>query len=217
MKKIVLFYVILGICIFVVAGVCASRYLDRPIFTIEPPDGVSPSEWTPFREGWPAIVEKISVWENGQEQIIEFGNLENPNPEYLEIGRILFPTLHKLNLQARCVFTEERMQEIVKSKNKAVEMVLKQASDFPISQWIEPEDRNYIKTDENGFRILEKLKSVIFVLGDNLAEGQEAHVLIGNERKDGEEKIWWSCWAIQQEKSSELDKTWIDSLNRLMK
>lgn len=97
------------------------------------PKKISSSDWTPFKDEWPAMAEKISIWQNDKEKIIEFGNLENPNPEYLEIGRIFLPTLHKLNLQARYVFSEERIQEI-KRKNKVIEIVFKQTDDFPTSQ-----------------------------------------------------------------------------------
>jgi hypothetical protein len=205
-KKIII-GIIIVVLIFAVALTIWQKY-HRPIITIGPPEGVSPSEWSAFHEEWQPIVEKISIWQNGQEWII------NPeSSEYIEMGRILIPTLHKLNLQARCVFSEERIQEI-KRNNKAIELVFKQADDFPISQWVQEEERYHIPTDENGYRILENLKSAIFVLEDNL----EAHILVAGEREDCQfacERMW-GCWAIQQEGSKEIDKAWIDEINRIL-
>jgi hypothetical protein len=75
-----------------------------------------------------------------------------------------------------------------------------------IGQWIEPQDKDHIKTDENGYRILESVKYALFILEDNLDEGLEAHILVYS-LTDG-----WGCWAIQQD--GELDKTWIDEVNK---
>jgi hypothetical protein len=186
-----------------------NRILDKPIITIEPPEGVSPSNWTPIREDWQPMVEKIAMWENSKEKI----NGTLPKYKYIARGNILIQMLHKLNLQARCVFSEERIQEI-KENDKVVELVFKQADDFPISQWVEPEERYHIPTDEKGYRILENVKTAIFILEDNLDEGLEGHILVGHEI---EGKMGYSCWAIQQEGSNELDKTWINEVKSTFK
>ena len=263
-KKIIIGVIIIAL-ISVLALIIWQGYR-RPIITIEPPEGVSPSDWTPFREDWQPMVEKISVWQNDKEEVIA-----PENSAYLLMGNILIPTLHKLNLQARCVFSEERIREI-KRNNKAIELVFKQASDFPISSWVQEEERYHIPTDENGYRILENLKSAIFVLEDNLDEGLEAHILVGAERKDRDERCsweitredleklgpceavvgyaWseqygcsaisgcdfdseivpfkteeecqfacgrmWGCWAIRQEGSQDLDKSWVEEINKIL-
>ena len=102
-KKIIV-GAIIAVLIFAVALIIWQNYR-KPIITIKPPGGVAPGEWFPFREEWPSMVEKISIWQNSKEWTIN-----SESSEYLELGRILLPTLHKLNLQARCVFSDERMQ-----------------------------------------------------------------------------------------------------------
>jgi len=144
------------------------------------------------------MTKEISLWQDGEEQVIH--PLENPK-RYIQTGDLLVESLHKLNLQARCAFSQERIDEI-KQKDTVVELIFRDPVDITISQFIEPEDRHHIATDEDGYRILEKVKSAIFVLEDNLNEGLWAHVLVGSEY---EGKIGYGCWAIQQEGSNELD------------
>jgi len=55
----------------------------------------------PLVKDWRPMVEKISVWQNDKEEVIA-----PENSAYLSMGNILIPTLHKLNLQAMCVFSE---------------------------------------------------------------------------------------------------------------
>lgn len=97
----------------------------------------------------------------------------------------------------------------IKERDKVTEMRFREPENITISQWIEPRDRDHIKT-ENGYRILENVKSALFILEDNLGEGLEAHILVGSGTE------FWSCWAIQQEGSNELDKTWINEINRIL-
>jgi len=82
--------------------------------------------------------------------------------------------------------------------------------DVTISQWVEPEERYHIPTDERGYRILKDVKNAIFILGDCL--GLEGHILVGHEV---EGRIGYSCWAIQQEGSKEIDKEWVDKINKI--
>ena len=216
----------------------------------------------PLRENRQPTAEKIAVWQNGEEKIID-----PESSEYNEIGDILIQTLHKLDLQAVCAFTEERVHQEIKRNDKVVGIIFKQADDFPIRQWIEPEGR---------YNVLKNVKSAIFILEDNLGEGLEGFILVGSERKDRDERcswkvtekdrekykelgpIWsmiagyefdeergcipvggskyikdvvpfktkeecelacgrmWSCWAIQQEGSRELDKTWIKQIEKTL-
>ena len=85
-----------------------------------------------------------------------------------------------------------------------------------ISQWIEPEERYHIPTDEKGYRILENVKNALFILEDNQERGLEGHILVGHEVGG---RIGYSRWAIniKEEGKPELDKSWIDGINRLMK
>jgi len=200
MRKWTTRFVALATCVLIGIGFgllgCHSGEKSKPIIVIEPPEGVTSSDWIPIREDWQPMVEKISLWEDGEEQIIV-----PESSRYIEMGRMLITTLHKLDLQARCVFSRERIEEI-KRTDKVVEIAFKQAADFPISQWIEEEERSHIPTDENGYRILENVSSAIFILEDTVDEGLEAHVLVGSEF---EGKIGYSCWAVKQKGSENLD------------
>lgn len=148
-------------------------------------------------------VEQINLYQDGE--VSSLNELEG-------ISSVLLTTLQKLNLQARCAFSQERIDEI-KQKDKVVELIFRDPVDITISQFIELEERHHIATDEDGYRILEKVKIAIFVLQDNLEEGLTAHVLVGSVY---EGKVGYGCWAIQQEGSNELDKTWLDEVNKIL-
>lgn len=163
----------------------------------EPSEG----ETTPHPPAWHLMRESVFLWENGKEQFI--AGVNSP------MSSLLFQTLHRLNLQAKCWFSEEEIKEI-KENDRVIELRFRHPERIVISQWTEPEDRDHIKTDENGYRILDNVKSVLFILEDNLDEGLETHILVGS-RTEG-----WGCWAIQQEGSNELDKTWINEIEKIL-
>ena len=139
---------------------------------------------------WQLMTERVFLWENGEEQFVAGENSPMSN--------FLFQTLHRLNLQATCVFSEEDIQKI-KGNDKVIEMTFRFPENITISQWI-----------NNRYRILENVKSALFILEDNLDEGLEAHILVGSGTEG------WSCWAIWPEGSNELDKTWIDEINKIL-
>lgn len=141
-------------------------------------------------------MEQINLYQDGE--VSSLNELEGISGAFLAV-------LQELNLQARCAFSQERIDEI-KQKDTVVELIFRDPVDITISQFIEPEDRHHIATDEDGYRILGKVKIAIFVLQDNLEEGLTAHVLEGSEY---EGKIGYGCWAIQQEGSNELDTSWL--------
>lgn len=167
---------------------------------------VTPSNWQSTKiEPAKEMVESIVFYEDGKQEIIDLKSEDGKG-----IASLLTRKLHELNLQATCVFSEEDIQEI-KQKDRVAELIFKKPIDITISQWIEPEERYHIPTDEKGYRILENVKNALFILEDNLDEGLEAHILVGHEV---EGRIGYSCWAIQQEGSKKIDKTWIDEINR---
>jgi len=156
------------------------------------------------------MVEKIVFYEDGKQEIID------PKSENGKgIASLLTRKLHELNLQATCVFSEEDIREI-KQKDRVAELIFKKPVDITISQWVEPEERYHIPVDEKGYRILENVETAIFILEDNQERGLEGHILIGH-RVEG--KTGYSCWAIniKEEGKPELDKSWIDGINRLIK
>ena len=154
----------------------------------------------PAEEESQEIAGTVYLWENGTETQFVAG-------ENSPMSSFLYQTLRRLNLQTRCLITEERIRDI-KNHDKVIEMRFTFTEDITISQWIEPKDRDHIKTDENGFRILENVKNALFILEDNLGGGLEAHVLVGSGTE------FWSCWAIG--KDGEIDKTWIVNLENLL-
>ena len=180
---------VVGLLTGCVSGTGVTQTVTEPGVSAEP------------REGWHAMIEKISLWQNGEEQVID--PLQNPK-EYIQIGDLLIETLHKLNLQAVCVFAHETVEEEIKQRDEVVELIFKEPVDITISQLVQPDKA----------RILENIKAVIFILQDNLGQGLQAHVLIGSEYKEG--KIGYGCWAIQQEGSNELDKSWADEVIKII-
>ena len=141
-------------------------------------------------------VEQINLYQDGE--VESLNELEG-------ISGVLLATLQKLDLQCRCVFSQERIDEI-KQKDTVIELILREPVDITISKYVEEEESHHIATDENGYRILEKVKTAIFVLEDNLNEGLWAHVLVGSEH---EGKIGYGCWAVEQEGSHDLDRSWV--------
>jgi len=156
------------------------------------------------------LVEKIVFYEDGKQEIID------PKSENGKgMASLLTRKLHELNLQATCVFSEEDIREI-KQKDRVAELIFKKPVDITISQWTEPEERYHIPVDEKGYRILENVETAIFILEDNQERGLEAHILVGH---GVEGRTGYSCWAIniKEEGKPELDKSWIDGINRLIK
>ena len=155
---------------------------------------------TPPPIHWHLMLRRVFLWENGEERFVA-----GPNSD---LCNYLLQTFHKVNLQGRCVFSEERIQKI-KENDKVIVLSFRFTEDFAISQWIESKDRDHIKTDENGYRILEQVRKALFILEDNLDEGLQGLILVYSETEG------WSCWAIRLE-SGELDKTWIGETNKLL-
>jgi len=156
------------------------------------------------------MVEKIVFYEDGKQEIIDPKSEDGKG-----IASLLTRKLHELNLQATCVFSEEDIREI-KQKDRVAELIFKKPVDITISQWVEPEERYHIPVDEKGYRILENVETAIFILEDNQERGLEAHILVGH---GVEGRTGYSCWAIniKEEEKPELDKSWIDGINRLIK
>ena len=255
-------------------GLLGYHYLLKPQSAVYEglTQGNTSTNWQSTKvESTKEMVEEIVLLENGKKEPID-----PKSEEGTEIASLLTCKLHELNLQATCVFSEEGAQYI-KRNHKVMEIVFKEPTDITISQWVEPEEGYLIPVDEKGYRILEKVKTAIFLLEDvKGGGGLEAHILVGSERKDRDERcswkvteedrekykelgpIWsmiagyefdeergcipvggskyiedvvpfktkeecelacgrmWSCWAIQQEGSNELDKSWIKQIEKTL-
>jgi len=187
-------------------GLIGYHYFFKPEVT--PSNGQS-TKIEPTKE----MVEKIVFYEDGKQEIIDLKSEEGKG-----IASLLTRKLHELNLQAKCVFSEEDIREI-KQKDRVAELIFKKPVDITISQWVEPEERYHIPVNENGYRILENVETAIFILEDNQERGLEAHILVGH---GVEGRIGYSCWAInikeegKPEGKPKLDKSWIDILQRFL-
>jgi len=196
------------VCLLIGAGIglLGYHYLVESKFMSAVPSNWQSTKIEPTKE----MVESIVFYEDGKQEIIDLKSEDGKG-----IASLLTRKLHELNLQATCVFSEEDIQEI-KQKDRVAELIFKKPVDITISQWTEPEERYHIPTDEKGYRILENVETAIFILEDNQERGLEAHILVGH---GVEGRIGYSCWAIniKEEGKPELDKNWIDGINRLMK
>ena len=219
------------------------------------------------------MVKKIIIYDSKQKGFATVFNTPIKSEEGIGLASLLTRKLHELNLQATCVFSEEDIYEII-HKDRVAELIFKEPIDITISQWVEPEERYHIPIEEKGYRILENVKTALFILEDRQDEGLEAYILVGAEREDKDEKCsWeitqedleklgpcegsvgyifseeygcstlfgcefdpeivpfktqgecelacgrmWSCWAIniKEEGKPELDKTWIDGINKIL-
>ena len=168
------------------------------------------------------MVERIVLYEDGPQEVID-----PKTKKGIAIASLLTCKLHELNLQATCVFSEEDIYEMKKGRigrrmDRMIELVLKNPIDIVISRWVEPEERYRIPVDEKGYRILENVKTALFILEDKGGGGLESHILVGHlippepGLYPGKEIIGYSCWAIQQEGSTELDKNWIKQIEKTL-
>lgn len=155
-------------------------------------------EPTPHR--WHLMIVSAFLWESGGEQFVA-------SPQS-DLTSYLLRTLHRLNTQARCIYTEEQIEEI-KKNIKAMLLRFRHYEDVNIGQWIEPEDRANIKTNETGYRVLEKVKYAIFILEDDSDESLVGHILVSSIGED-----YWSCWSM--ERDGDLDRSWIEKINRFL-
>ena len=205
MKSKKLLFGILGICILVLAGSIAFSWLSFPSAFTSHSAERTVEITNESTIGNPAVLSTGDIDEIvyiKQGWIVAYNNTQ-----LLELGIRLLLTLQRLNLQATCIFSQERIQEI-KQKDEVVELIFKQPMDIAIAQWVEPEERSHIPTYEDGYRILENVKTVLFILEDNLGEGLEGHILVGSERKDRDERCSWKVTEEDKEKYKELGPIW---------
>ncbi len=198
------------ICLLVGAGIglVSYHYFLKPQSAVYEAltQGNTSTNWQSTKvEPTKEMVEEIVLLGNGKKEPID-----PKSEEGTEIASLLTRKLHELNLQAKCAFSKEEIQEI-EQKDRSIRLFFKKPIDITISQWVESEDRYHISTDKNGYRILENVGTALFII-DNLDEGLEAHVLIDHKIKG---RIGYSCWAIKKEGSQEIEKNWIAEIYRI--
>lgn len=170
---------------------------------IIPEDGES--NGTPLREpySWQLMTERVFLWENGESKFVAGENSS--------LSNFLLKTLHRVDIQAKCVFEEERVQRM-KKNNRILEMSFRFPENITISQQIGP-NHGFIPTNESGYRILENVSDALFILEDNLNEELDGHILVSYEEVKAEGTTNYACWAVSEEGSKDIDKTWIDEIN----
>ncbi|MCZ7399076.1 MAG: hypothetical protein O8C62_05245 [Candidatus Methanoperedens sp.] len=136
--------------------------------------------------------------------------LEEKNPKTV----YLWKTLHRVDIQAKCVFSQERVQRM-KKNDTILEMSFRFPENITISQQIGP-NHSFIPANESGYRILENVSDALFILEDNLNEELKGHILVSYEEVKVEGTTNYACWAVREEGSKEIDKTWIDEINTIL-
>ncbi|MFH1036486.1 MAG: hypothetical protein ABIG29_00940 [Candidatus Nealsonbacteria bacterium] len=194
-NKKIIFGIIIAILISAISLIVWQN-CHRPVIITETPESSTEE-----------MVGNLVLYANGR-----WGAIYEGDEKGKRIASLLIRKLHGLNLQAKCIISEEDLQGM-KEENKILELVFKRPVDITVSQWIDPEDRSYIPVDENGYRILEDAGDVLFVLKDNSGRGLEANILIGYGTAI---RTGYGCWAIKQKGSDELDKTWIEEIETLL-
>jgi hypothetical protein len=157
---------------------------------------------TPTPPRWHLMMVSAFLWEDARELFVA--------GSHSDLTEYLLHTLQRINVQARCVFDDEQVEEIEKSM-KVMRLRFRFYDDINISQWIEPEDRDHIKTNETGYRILEKVKYAIFILDSNKNESLIGLILI---KSYSSSEDYWGCWAV--EKDGQLDTSWIVEIERFL-
>lgn len=175
----------LAVITITVLGVVLFQLLRREVPPTEPPP-----------------TKGIVFWENGEEQPL--------TDRDSSLDNLLLQTLHRLNLQGKCTFDDEKIQQI-KESNKLIERISGAPEDIKINQWIKPTERSQIPTDEDGYRILKGIETAIFVLEDELGEGLQANILISSEEEER-----WGCWIVRQEDGDALDMSWLGEINKIL-
>ncbi len=194
-NKKIIFWIIIVVLISMASLIVWQNY-HRPVITNEISESSAEE-----------MVGNLVLYANGR-----WGAIYEGDEKGMKIASLLIRKLRELNLQAKCVISEKDLQGM-KEKNKILELVFKRPVDITISQWIDPEDRSYIPVDEKGYRILEDVGTTLFILKDNSNKGLEANILIGQGTIV---RVGYGCWAIKQEGSDELDKTWIQEIETLL-
>jgi hypothetical protein len=145
-------------------------------------------------------VERVTVYSEGTEDVIQ-----PDDKRFAGLAKHLLATLPKFNLQAECVFSEDQISAM-KRKERLVELVFKAPERVTIGQWIPKEEREWVPTDERGFRVL-TVKRALFALSGEY----RGHLFLPSE---GEPPMW-GCWAIERRK--EIDTRWIEAVEEALK
>lgn len=142
----------------------------------------------------------LSLWESGSIRNIGGGDSH--------LMPVLLRTASQINLQLRCIATEDRVVELQENA-RVIELLFSEPKDITISQYVPEDERLHILTNETGYRILPGIQAMLFVLNESNGTGFTGHILIR-----GENEPLYGCWAIMEDEG--LDFTWPEALSGLM-
>jgi len=130
--------------------------------------------------------ENVWLWQNGTEEYVT-------GPES-ELTQFLFQTLSRVNAVENRTLTDEEAERI-KENNVAVKLRLRYVSSRNIvtAKLVQPQLRDGILTNEEGYQVLKLLTEVLFITMDNLNEDLEARILVRSEEDQTQQ---WSVWKI---------------------
>ncbi len=191
---------ILFIGIVLVSGCTIKEKSSENVSTPIPASTPTPS---PLEEKNPKTV---YLWENGTSKFVADKNSS--------LSNFLLKTLHRVDIQAKCIFDEERIQRM-KKNDTILEMMFTFPENITINQQI-GSNHSFIPTNDSGYRILENVSDALFILEDNLNEELKGHILVSYEEVKVEGTTNYACWAVREEGSKDIDKTWIDEINSIL-
>ena len=191
--------------LFIVLFIVFFLYAYTPVERLEESYGMNVCFWDHGEQvqvgPYPAFyyIQNITIYDHGIE--IHYKQSESI---YGGLVHVLLYTVQKANLQGKCTIFEVDVN-LLKQQGEIVEVDFKEPVNITISQWIRPEDRNHILTDERGYRILTNIEKIIFVLKGRY----EGHILTKSV-----DEVRYGCWAIA--KDGMIDKSWIDEVKNII-
>jgi predicted secreted protein len=141
--------------------------------------GCAGGEANPAQQALHDQIEQINLYQDG---------VAKPLAEADGVVDILVSTLQQLHQEYWTIFSEDNIDEM-KQKSELVELIFVKPVDVSV---------------ENGERVLEDVKAVIFVLKDALDMGLGTHILVSCEKT---EEICYYHWAV---------KSWVDEINECL-
>jgi hypothetical protein len=144
--------------------------------------------------------DNISLWESGS--IHNIGDVDS------HLMPVLLRTASQINLQLRCIATEDRIVEL-QENGRVIELLFSEPKDITISQYVPEDERFHIVTNETGYRILPGIQAILFILNESNGKGFTGHILLR-----GENEPLYGCWAIMEDEGPDI--TWPETLSALV-
>ncbi|AGK61785.1 hypothetical protein Asulf_01814 [Archaeoglobus sulfaticallidus PM70-1] len=128
--------------------------------------GCASEEEHPAEEESSRIVEKIIEYDHGKPRLLN-------ESEERTAEKLLLPKLHKINVQARCVFDESTVEGI-KQSNFVIEIIFREPISITTSL-----------IDDGNYRVIENVSKALFVVNGSM----DIILLLSGKM--------YSCWKIE--------------------